>query len=363
MPSKRNTTSPVPPDDYQGSAVWGYVSLFICGLSFGSASLPIKKFEAGDGVVFQLASALAMWSIGLVVNCIRSFPRFFFLPMVGGFFFATANAKMVPILKTIGIGMGTSIRASIGIVVGWANARFGIFGSNAERPANLIENYLGVVFSVIGALFFLFVKSGNASQTLGATTEVDPLIPNNFSRSGYQAIGDEDEHEDIGKRFLQSMSPLKKRLLGVGLSITSGICVGVTYAPYMYVIDRYDDVSKNGLDYVFSMFTGVLISAFVFFVSYSAVKRNHPYVNQESIIPGCVNGWVWGVGVTCFQFSNNILGQAVTFPIACGLQSLVGVLYGIFLFKEICGRRNFIILAFGFAATLIGSALCGVSKY
>jgi hypothetical protein len=49
--------------------------------------------------------------------------------MLGGFCFATANAKMVPILKTIGIGMGTSIRASIGIIVGWANARFGIFGS------------------------------------------------------------------------------------------------------------------------------------------------------------------------------------------------------------------------------------------
>ena len=141
-----STALPIPPS--QVYAIWGYLAVFICGCSFGSASLPIKKFETGkcfhlknidmiesidlllgDGVTFQLASALALWSVGLVVHCIRDFPAFYFLPMIGGVFFAAANAKMVPILKTIGIGMGTSIRASIGIIVGWTNARFGIFGS------------------------------------------------------------------------------------------------------------------------------------------------------------------------------------------------------------------------------------------
>ena len=113
--------------------------------------------------MFQLASSLALWSVGLLVHSIRSFPKFYFLPMVGGFLFASANVKMVPILKTIGIGMGTSIRASIGIVVGWVSARYGIFGTTPEYPNNLIENYLGVVLSVIGALLFLFVKLQKSS--------------------------------------------------------------------------------------------------------------------------------------------------------------------------------------------------------
>jgi hypothetical protein len=88
-----------------------------------------KFYFTGDGVTFSLASALALWSVGVVVHFIRNFPTFYFLPMIGGMFFAMANAKMVPILKTIGLGLGTSIRASIGIIVGWADARFGIFGS------------------------------------------------------------------------------------------------------------------------------------------------------------------------------------------------------------------------------------------
>jgi hypothetical protein len=41
----------------------------------------------------------------------------------------------------------------------------------------------------------------------------------------------------------------------------------------------------------------------------------------------------------------------------------MGVVYGVFLFKEICGITNFIILSMGFIATVIGSALCGISKY
>lgn len=76
--------------------------------------------------------------------------------------------------------------------------------------------------------------------------------------------------------------------------MTAGICVGLTYAPYLYVVDRYVNVSKNGLDYVFSMFTGVLISTFAYFVIYCAIKKNKPYVNPSSIIPGCANGWIWG---------------------------------------------------------------------
>ena len=82
-------------------AMWGYIAVVVCGFCFGSASLPIKKFEAGDGVVFQLASSLALWSVGLIVHCIRSFPRFYFLPMIGGFLFATANVKMVVKKKSL----------------------------------------------------------------------------------------------------------------------------------------------------------------------------------------------------------------------------------------------------------------------
>jgi glucose uptake protein GlcU len=228
-------------------------------------------------------------------------------------------------------------------------------------------------------LLFLFVKANVTDESTAA--EIEPLISNR--RLGYETIDSlANEDEDNGRNFLQNFSQLKKRILGVGLSVTAGICVGLTYAPYLYVIDRYDNASKNGLDYVFSMFTGGLISTFIYYFFYCIIKKNKPYVNPTSILPGCANGWIWGklirkkrflailnlfcfkgVGVSCFQFSNSVLSQAITFPIALGLQSLMGVLYGVFLFKEIRGERNLVILILGFIATVSGTTLCGISKY
>ena len=40
-----STASPFPPS--QVNSLWGFLAVIICGCSFGSASLPIKKFETG----------------------------------------------------------------------------------------------------------------------------------------------------------------------------------------------------------------------------------------------------------------------------------------------------------------------------
>jgi hypothetical protein len=198
-----------------------------------------------------------------------------------------------------------------------------------QHPAEPIENYFGVALSIIGALLFLLVKSNATSQSISsaaaeeADDESEPLTSNSSYRTGYQAIDLNIVEADEMTSFLQNLSPLKKRIVGIGLSVTAGICVGLTYAPYLYVIDRYDNVSKNGLDYVFSMFTGVLITAFIYFIIYCIIKKNNPQVISTSILPGFSNGWVWGIGVSFFQFSNSVLGQAITFPIALGLQVLV----------------------------------------
>jgi hypothetical protein len=175
-----------------------------------------------------------------------------------------------------------------------------------EYPAESIENYFGVALSIIGALLFLSVKSNTISQPIpsAAAEEIDdetePLISNSSYRTGYQAIDLNIVEVDGMTSFLQNLSPLRKRIVGIGLSVTAGICVGLTYAPYLYFIDRYDNVSKNGLDYVFSMFTGVLITAFIYFIIYCIIKKNNPQVKSTSILPGFSNGWIWDIGVSFF---------------------------------------------------------------
>ena len=87
--------------------------------------MPVKQYETGDGMFFQLVLTTAIWTVGFIVFAIRGFPTFYPLPMLGGFFWSTGNLNVVPIIKLIGIGMGTFFWNTILLVVGWAVARFG----------------------------------------------------------------------------------------------------------------------------------------------------------------------------------------------------------------------------------------------
>ena len=79
--------SPLPPQPVQQvSELVGYASVCVSVLFFGSNLLPIKQFETGDGMLYQFVFAAAIWVVGFVVFCVQSFPKFYVLPMLGGFF-------------------------------------------------------------------------------------------------------------------------------------------------------------------------------------------------------------------------------------------------------------------------------------
>jgi hypothetical protein len=49
--------------------------LFLVGSSFfyGSNFLPVKQYETGDGLFFQLILCIAIWTVGVIVNIICAF--------------------------------------------------------------------------------------------------------------------------------------------------------------------------------------------------------------------------------------------------------------------------------------------------
>lgn len=325
----------------------GYIALLICVLFFASVSLPIKKYELKDGISYQLFYSLAIWILGFVVNCIRGFPKFYYLSMLGGITWSTANILSVTVIKCIGIGVGTLLWGTTGILVGWSNARFGIFGTTKEHVNNELMNYFGVIFIALSAVFYVFIKVDNLSETESA--ERQPLI-------------DINEPVVIEANFVDRLNPNIRKIFGITLAGLTGILYALTYIPYLYCIDNYDKSSQNGLDYIFSLFTGILITSFVYFIVYSCVQRNRPFVNHESILPAIISGFIWACANIAFLYANTVLSQAITFPIAGSTPSYLASLYGIFLFKEISGLKNFLVLISGFIINTLGAILCGLSK-
>lgn len=78
------SSSTIEPD--HPKALLGYAALTLSVLFFGTNYLPVKQFQTGDGMFFQLILTTGIWSTGFVVYAIRDFPKFYALPMLGGFF-------------------------------------------------------------------------------------------------------------------------------------------------------------------------------------------------------------------------------------------------------------------------------------
>lgn len=82
--------------------------------------------------------------------------------MLGGAIFAACNVAVGPIVRVIGLGVGTLIWSSVQCVVGWAIGTFGIYGLLRGKPVkNAPLNYAGVTIILIRykqTLYHIIVK-------------------------------------------------------------------------------------------------------------------------------------------------------------------------------------------------------------
>ncbi len=70
---------------------------------------------------------------------------------------------------------------------------------------------------------------------------------------------------------------------------------------------------------------------------------------------------MWGLANVCYFLANNVLPQSVAFPISNSGPPIIANLWGVFLYKEITGRRNYFFLLCGFTVALTGAVLTGLS--
>ena len=70
-----------------------------------------------------------------------------------------------------------------------------------------------------------------------------------------------------------------------------------------------------GLDYVFSHFSGIILTSNVYFLLYCIFKRNRPQIGVGLVIPSIVSGVMWGVAQSGWFLANFNLSESVSFPI------------------------------------------------
>lgn len=71
---------------------------------------------------------------------------------------------------------------------------------------------------------------------------------------------------------------------------------------------------------------------------------------------------MWAIAQISFFYANANIGQSISFPLISVGPSLVGALWGVFLLREISGKRNLGLLAAAFALAIAASTCIALSK-
>ncbi|XP_072112092.1 transmembrane protein 144b isoform X1 [Mobula birostris] len=339
---------------------FGFAACAVSVVFFGSNFVPVKKYDTGDGLFFQWILCAGIWVVSLIVNLILKCPKFWPLAMLGGFVWATGNITVVPILKTIGLGLGVLIWAAFNLLMGWASSRFGWFGIDPEEVAKPYLNYTGAALAFLSAIIYFFVKSDVSSPNTSESTG-PLLLDSNINADGERTLTDAS--------WVDKLSPLKKRLVGSCLAVVAGLLYGSSFVPVIYIKNhalknetKYKNASQFDLDYVFAHFSGIFLTSTVYFLLYCALMKNKPKVYPKVILPGFVSGVMWAIANCCWFLANNFLSAVVSFPIITAVPGFIAALWGVIVFNEIKGMRNYLVLGIAFCTISAGVLTTAFSK-
>jgi len=134
----------------------------------------------------------------------------------------------------------------------------------------------------------------------------------------------------------------------------------MNFDPPQYIIDHTDN--KHGLDYVFSHFSGIMVASTFIVILYSAFMKNKPILYPQALLPGVISGALWGIAQISFFVANEKLQMVVSFPIIATGPGIIASLWGVFVFREIKGVKNYILLGAAFIIIIVAVILIALSE-
>lgn len=158
----------------------------------------------------------------------------------------------------------------------------------------------------------------------------------------------------------------RRKIEGVLMSLCAGFLFGVNFNFVTIVMDTYKNASQEGLDYVYSHFSGIFFASTIYFMSYCAYNmfylKQAPDMNPLVSFPGFISGLMWAIAQAAWFVANGDLSQLVTWPIVSVGPSLVAYAWGIFYLKEIQGARNFKLLGLFACISGVSTTLVVLSR-
>jgi len=356
----------------------GFLCASVSVLGFGSNFIPVKKYDVGDGMFFQLAQALGIFTVGVVIQLIQQ-SEFQPWAMLGGAIWCTGNCLSPKIIQYIGMALGQLIWSAANLITGWSMGEWGLFGTEAtEAPASPELNVIGALLALLATSTYFFVKPEDQEYTRCRSQDGYKHLPSSKERTTAFEGDDETDQESNQPRLNvvksinnsdvlvkteqeSEIGTEQKRFLGAFMGVVAGILFGTNFAPPNHLMN-YPNNSQHGIDYVFSHFTGIIMTSLVWFLLYCAWKGNDPVINNKIILPGWLSGVVWGIAQACWFVANDNLGFTTAYPVITTGPGIVSTIWGVCVFGEVKGKRNLSVLGIAFFLSFLSIGLITASR-
>jgi len=335
------------------SSTIGYIGAIVASVFFGSNYVPTKNYPTGDGISFVWSFSAGVMIVGISTIFITGKSVFVASGLIGGSLWASGNMCVVPIVKTIGLGLGLLVWGSTSLITGYFVGKFGLFGVDLQKVYHEAENYVGIVLVVCAMGVFFFIKPTLEKREYRQIGEKNG--------GDIQALSEEEEDS-----ILDRIPTHIKYPLGITMAVVSGMLYGVNMLPMtLWVQDQNKKgITPGPLEFVFSHFTGIYLystAVFILYAIYNAIYSRAPKIYPAAVFPSIISGAMWGVAQCGLMSATQILGYAVGFPIGSAGPLLVSSTWSVVYFREIRGSKNLLLLAGSFSLLLTGIVLLALS--
>ena len=384
-------------------------------MAFGSNFIPTRTVDTGNGLLFNFFMALGIVLVGFGVHLYQGTGFLYNHAILGGVLWCTGNTLAIVVIQLLGMGLSVAIWGATSMLVGWATGKFGLWGIHAESVVINWLSYCGVALGVVAIVVFAFVEPKPRRKTRsllgrmlvgandddeGATNGGGGGIANHYGgadssrHSSNTDLGDSDTRElysamarspfqrpdEKPESIKDVLGPLGTRVLGVFLAIVAGLFFGVNLLPPQYLMQNYGSLSisgtmkytDDGLDYVFSHFIGIFLTAGVYLALFRIVQR---VVGEKSmptwfadvqadkmLLPGLLCGVGWAIGQSAFLVANTNIGLVASYPIITLAPGVIATLWSTFVFREIRHAKNLSLVALGFLVVGLSCACTVIAK-
>ena len=80
------------------------------------------------------------------------------------------------------------------------------------------------------------------------------------------------------------------------MAAVAGVFYGITFVPVIYIMDNVPGAPQDALVYVFSHYTGILLSASFIFLVYTIFHKSRPVLDGQLVLPAAAVGALWAFG-------------------------------------------------------------------